>query len=347
MSEIQNIKSKGFAQTTILIVTIVGVLVVGFGGYFEIKQYQNYQTEKIQKEKIAQEKEREAQAFAEAQQKSLEQAKLEIEKLKEQSIESKKQQESLEKKIQGKQKVQPQNLSISASELTPYLSGIVELMCNNGVGGSGSLYPSGFVLTNFHVIENQRWCTVQKTEANNIGSEMYYIKTSDAKAWNNETDVAVVKINYITNTSCVDEAGNPVVCPKITPIENLNYKIFNLPLCQIEIPLGSPVAIVGYPASSRTQFDVGGIQGSQKTRIVTTGIISGYKTTGAGNPLWETFLYPDYFISAKIDSGNSGGIAFSKNENGLCVLGIPTWLTVGNYETQGLVQNIHNILYKQ
>ena len=53
------------------------------------------------------------------------------------------------------------------------------------------------------------------------------------------------------------------------------------------------------------------------------------------------------YVSAKIDSGNSGGIAFSKDSRGLCVLGIPTWLTVGNYETQGLIQNIHNAFYSK
>lgn len=57
--------------------------------------------------------------------------------------------------------------------------------------------------------------------------------------------------------------------------------------------------------------------------------------------------YPNYFVSAKVDSGNSGGVAFSKDSNGLCVLGIPTWLTIGNFETQGLVQNIHNVFYER
>lgn len=186
----------------------------------------------------------------------------------------------------------------------------------------------------------------KKTEANNTGGGEYIIKTSDAKVWNNKTDVAVIKLGYI-DTKCIDATGNPVTCPEITSIENLNYKVFNLPLCEIEIPLGSPVAIVGYPAFSSTEFNAGGVQGNQKTRIVTTGIISGYDTNSAGSPLWRTFPYPDYFISAKMDSGDSGGMAFSKNGNGLCVLGIPTWLTLGNYETQGLVQNIHNVLYRQ
>jgi len=26
---------------------------------------------------------------------------------------------------------------------------------------------------------------------------------------------------------------------------------------------------------------------------------------------------------------------------------MPTWLTIGNYETQGLIQNIYNVMYKK
>jgi hypothetical protein len=72
-------------------------------------------------------------------------------------------------------------------------------------------------------------------------------------------------------------------------------------------------------------------------RITTNGIISGYAPKINSE-------YANYFVSAKIDSGNSGGIALSKDKNGLCVLGIPTWLNVGNYDTQGMIQNIHNIM---
>jgi len=65
------------------------------------------------------------------------------------------------------------------------------------------------------------------------------------------------------------------------------------------------------------------------------------------NPYWGELPYQNYFVSAKIDSGNSGGIAISKTTSGnLCLLGVPTWVSVGNYETQGLVQNINNIFSK-
>ena len=54
---------------------------------------------------------------------------------------------------------------------------------------------------------------------------------------------------------------------------------------------------------------------------------------------------PNYFISNKIDHGNSGGIALSKYNDSLCVLGIPTWLNRGVSDNQGIVQNIKNVMY--
>lgn len=323
------------------ILVLIVLLLIGGMGYLGFNYYKNYQIQKSEKGKLAQENERlrlekKQEVRQNAQNSELEKLKKEVESLK-----------NLQNQSVQQQKSSPQNLSISASELTSYLSGVIELSCDDGLNGSGSLYPGNSVLTNAHVIEGQTWCIVHTTGENNIGDENYVIYIKDAKRWNDKADVAVVKISYIENRSCVNEIGNPVICPKITPIENLNYKIFNLPLCQIQIPIGSPIVVVGYPNFSSTSFDTYGIQGNQKTRTATNGIISGYHTNNAGNPLWKNFPYPNYFISAKIDSGSSGGIAFSKNENGLCILGIPTWLTIGNYETQGLVQNIHNILYKQ
>lgn len=341
MKKIINNYKKGFIQLPILIAIIAGVLVIGGGGYFGVNKYHNYKTEKANKEKMAQD----------LQQKALEAEKLNKEIQQQKDLEFAKLKQEIEnlKTSQSKSAQQftssPQNTSISASELVPYLSGVVEIECGD-VSGSGSLYTGGYVLTNFHVIEGQKNCVALKTEANSIGTVIYSIDTSSARSWNNSTDVAVVKLSYI-KTTCYDGNRNIIACPtKDTPIENLNYKIFDLPSCEMQIPSGSPVAIVGYPAFSRTAFNSGGVTGTDKTRLVTTGIISGYETNNTGSPLWKVFPYPDYFISAKIDSGNSGGMAFSKDQNGLCVLGIPTWLTIGNYDTQGIVQNIHNVLYK-
>ena len=90
---------KGFVQIPLLIAIIAGVLVVGGGGYFGIKQYQNYRAEKIESEK-------QAQTLAETQNKSLEEAQQEIEKLKEESAEAKRNKKLWSKKFQVDNKSQ-------------------------------------------------------------------------------------------------------------------------------------------------------------------------------------------------------------------------------------------------
>ncbi len=45
---------KGFIQIPLLIAIVAGVLILGSAGYFGVKQYQNYQLAKIEKEKIIQ-----------------------------------------------------------------------------------------------------------------------------------------------------------------------------------------------------------------------------------------------------------------------------------------------------
>lgn len=334
---------KGFIQIPLLIAIIAGVLVISGVGYFGVRQYQNYQTQKTAEKQLAQEvernhqeKERQAQELAEAQQITLEEAKSEIEKLKQQSAESKKKQEILE---------QTQNSEISSKDLEPYLEGIVLIECKNKVG-SGSLWKLSQqnyiykVLTNYHVIESEKEdCGVSIQKLNgDFGSGSYDAILSSKSRWNNVTDSAVldVKIDQKANDLFVKYMGPSA---ETKPVSELDYKISSISLCDPIMPSGSPVAIVGYP-SFATQYLY---SAPIFARTITDGIISAYEKL---NTTIDKLPYPDYFVSNKIDSGNSGGIAFSKNNNQLCVLGIPTWLNKGNYETQGVVQNIHNIFYK-
>lgn len=81
--------------------------------------------------------------------------------------------------------------------------------------------------------------------------------------------------------------------------------------CQYVAETGERMAILGYP-SIGTVNDV----------TATEGIISGHEG--------------DYYItSAKIELGNSGGIAVSTKNN--CILGIPTFVKAGQIETLGRI----------
>lgn len=326
----------GFIKISLLIAIIAGVLVLGGGGYFGVKQYQNYRAEE---EIIALEKEKEAKAVAEAQQKALKQAQLEIEKLKKESIESKKKQNFLEEQVKTQieqPKVESQNLSITSTEIAPYLIEAPLIICHdpdlNMTLGSGSIwniqgFSSSVIVTNEHVVEEPN-CVAQTYDGDNPLST-YDIRLVDASRWNSATDISVF----------------PLLKKGVK--QDLSSNISKLPLCPTKMSVGSPVVVIGFPAFGVRMVDLynQGFLQRVASQIVTNGIISGHDTT-VMKPKGK-LPYQNYFISATVDSGNSGGIAFSKNENGLCVLGVPTWLTVGNFQTQGLVQNIHNVMYKE
>ncbi|TAK56930.1 hypothetical protein EPO17_03260 [Patescibacteria group bacterium] len=88
-------------------------------------------------------------------------------------------------------------------------------------------------------------------------------------------------------------------------------KVFTESFCSYTPSLGEKVAILGYP-----------VIGTVGDITATEGIISGYDS--------------DYYItSAKIEHGNSGGIALSIEKN--CILGIPTFVRKGEIETLGRI----------
>jgi len=329
---------KGFIQIPILIAIILGFIVVGGVSYVGVFRYQQTQFEK---ERLLQEKaERDARdteirKLILEQQNALEEAKLEIESTKR---ETKSIEENASKKItklesqlsEDQRREPPENVTITAEEIEPYLTGVVLIVCYPALG-SGSLWNlpefGGYsVITNKHVTD-EGYCGVNIHDEYEASIGGFSIK--DIKRWNPFTDISVSKLE--------DSTGAKVLA------KDLNYRLSNLPKCSPKAAVGSPVVVIGYPAFGVKYVDLynQGFKQYVAYRIATNGIISGHDSSveiPRGN-----LPYPNYFVSATIDSGNSGGIAISKENKQLCVLGVPTWLTVGNFATQGLVQNIHNI----
>ena len=255
--------------------------------------------------------------------------------------------EIAEKKIQDdNQNSNSASFTISAAEIDPYLSGVVRISCKGGYG-SGSLWNvegQGYkVLTNFHIIEGENGtCDIDITRNNDNSYGVYEALLYQQYGWNDEVDAVAIgfQINKEVNDIIVRDTS---LVNGSMPVSNLNYKVSTLRKCPMIMPLGSPVAIIGFPAFAEQVDYYEGRRVVWHFRTVTNGIISAHSRSldimQAGLPGLN------YLVSNKIDSGNSGGIALSKDKNGLCVLGIPTWLSVGNYETQGIVQNIHNVMY--
>lgn len=234
-----------------------------------------------------------------------------------------------------------QSSDITATDINPYLTGVYQIICDN-VSGSGSLWNIAgdyYVLTNHHVITSpdpDGRCDVEfydSKNSNNLTNWYEVYPQQSDSAWNNSTDVALLKLFPETAVN---------LSWSVPPISALNYKISSLPKCP-NLAIGSPVVVLGYPAFGMTQVNIQDLSGVQATLIMTNGVISGYDSSDQ-KPIGN-LPYPNYFVSATIDSGNSGGIAISKSFQGLCVLGIPTWISLGNYQTQGVIQNINNVMY--
>ena len=326
----KNYSKNGFIQIPILIAIIIGVVAIGGGGYLGYNGYKNYQTQQAEKERISQEAEGLRQ----------EEEKLEMERLKKEVEYLKNQPPKIIKETQSQN---PESQEILTAELNLYATGVVLIICKD-VQGSGSLWNLGnsyVVLTNEHVVApyEDGKCVIHVPKIGETTIEPYSLNATNRRSWNKYTDVATLEIDTEKNDTFLIAEKSAV------EIKSLNYKISSLLLCSTKMSLGSPVYVMGYPAFSSQEVNLRGLVFEKSFFTITNGIISSHDTS-----IMQPFgnlLYPNYFVSAKIDSGNSGGIAFSRDKNALCVLGIPTWISLGNYETQGIIQNIHNIFYSK
>lgn len=311
------------------------IAALSFGGY---KLYQKIAlTEKTQallleaQNQAQATKEEESQKLIETQAQELSDAKATLEKTKADAQKTNAQVKSLAQTLEQQSKVQ-KDIVISSTDLSTYTNGVVEVVCVTPQGissGSGSLWTfkevAHAVLTNYHVVKDASKCVIIMTSSANNPTGMFALKSA-IYTYNSNTDEAVLEI------------GEPLLSSSV-PVANYNYTLADLKKCSSPLPVGTPVVIIGFPAYAKrdSTIDIPSVGTVNSIfRTATNGIISGYDTSGTGSA--------NYFVSAKIDNGNSGGIAIAKDANGLCSLGLPTWLTVGNYETQGLVQNILNVL---
>lgn len=328
-----------------IITTIIIVFLLSFVGFFTYKLYQKVSiTEKIQKEildkqnsdQLSQEQktleqETKSKTLLNLQQKALDDAKLELARSKTEADLTNAKIKSLSKVVED-QALIPQEIIISSKDLSPYTTGVVQVICSNTSGissGSGTLWTFKetpySIVTNYHVVKDATKCVISLTNSANETIGIFNLKDA-IYTFNKNTDEAILLIGESISSTNV-------------PVANYNYSLSKVRQCQNQMPVGSPVVIIGYPAyAKRSSYleipTIGTVNVIYRT--VTNGIISGYDSSQPGNA--------NYFVSAKIDNGNSGGMALSKDAKGLCTLGLPTWLTIGNYETQGLIQNITNVL---
>ncbi len=183
---------------------------------------------------------------------------------------------------------------------------IVKLICRGDSKGtlnqgSGVLYKSEldkepyFVQTNLHVVSTSDGspssCAIAIYPDYTNPSLYYAFSSTGLQQPIGVADVAFVAPQVITDS----HAGTTA------ELSQYALDVANISFCQNK-KAGDHLSVLGYPA-------VGG-----QTLTVTDGIVSGFETDKG---------YQFVKTSAKIDSGNSGGIAI---EDSGCVVGIPTYI---------------------
>jgi hypothetical protein len=194
------------------------------------------------------------------------------------------------------------------------------------------------VLTNGHVARSEELGTLNEGQGRNCSIRFKDGLTADG--WYSgksriETDsldmAALVLGDGFKNMEPLSDNGKP------------------FPTCN-SVSTGQEVLIFSYPAGGATQSfpDQIQFQGSDgfnlkayasaieeyndsRSLVVTEGIISGSQND-------------NLITTASIDSGSSGGLAVSIESGEPCIVGVPTWLSVGEFQSIGLIQPMSRIL---
>ncbi len=175
-------------------------------------------------------------------------------------------------------------------------SGVVSEGAGSGVLGPKTSDGSYFILTNKHVVSNEKSNPATQCNIWLPGMSSPYTVTADLER---------MVMNDVSFDPTYDY-GNIIISrptKQIISIENNN----KYTTCEGRASTGEQVLILGYPG-------IGSLNGI----TVTDGIISGYENGY-------------YITSAKVEHGNSGGAAILVEKN--CYLGIPSFAYSGEIES--------------
>jgi hypothetical protein len=208
-------------------------------------------------------------------------------------------------------------------------SSVVNVLCEAGEdeisGGSGTIITTeGIVLTNSHVIpqDEERILTsdegclvILPNQQTGQPEEIYWAKPIVIPGLSDDYDLAYLEIyDAFTDEDGEIRGRYPRTFPSIFAEENKHDDI-----CQFrKQKLGDSVRIFGYPQTS------GGFY-----LTITDGVISSFSGEGV------------ILTSAKIDEGNSGGLAVDQKG---CMVGVPVAVSEGKYQNLGVIISTDLIL---
>jgi S1-C subfamily serine protease len=204
----------------------------------------------------------------------------------------------------------------------PDTSGPFSVDSEDGYGGSGTIIDErGFIITNNHVIP-------QNEEFLDVHEEGCFVILPDP----NTGEAAEIYL------------GDPIVYPGLSDDYDLAFIEIYAPYEDEEYVYGEYDKV--FPAFDDSSYSCAGGEYVRLGESVTVygypGITGGYNLTiTKGQVSSIDSEYDILYTSAKITSGNSGGLAV--DERG-CMIGIPTFVQTDEYETIGVIVGIKTIL---
>ncbi len=288
--------SKNSANNQTLIYSSIIILLL-IGGYLLLDK--NSDGSKIQSD----------QSISNSQQEEINALKSEIEGLKTQQTRTERKQTNLSDIVQEWRKT-------TALVFCQY--GYLGDYSYREVSGSGllvSLNGVPQVITNSHVVSNSRndlnSCWIKFPDQ--TGASTYTVSPQSITHDSGGYDVAYLNLSMYSQNDIHAKEG-------ISSISNRARS--DSYLCKNAPNVGDHILILGYPVYG-TPISLSRLYSQNPIEVTATeGVISG-----------KDGIY--YTTSAKIDSGNSGGLAIDETND--CYFGIPTWNKSGNFESLGRI----------
>jgi len=190
------------------------------------------------------------------------------------------------------------------------IKAVVNILCDESGGSGVMLSEDGLILTNHHVVSEEEDCIVTIPDpASGEPVEIYFASPVIFPDLSEQYDIAMLEIYDVYTDEDGESWGS---YPN-------KFTYFQTPDSCTDNPwkLGESIKIYGYPTTSYNY-----------NLTVTEGIISNFDS--------------GYILtSAKVDSGNSGGLAL--NQEG-CMVGIPSAVLTGDHQNLGVITSWDIIL---
>jgi len=246
---------------------------------------------------------------------------------------------------QNSQQIKPQSATSLADVVKEWRKSTAYIICDwnssdgsriQEVSGSGllaTLNSTSTIITNKHVVYNPTYgyanrCSAKfpddngnyiYTKNNPIGGGTNFPDYGTLTVDSNGNDVAYISgmhwVHVFSASSSASVSDQTTTPPSVSLSNRSKNSSF---ACSNKENTGNSVLILGYPVYGSQINEYG----SQTEPTATEGIISGIDG-----------IY--YTTSAKIDHGNSGGLAIDETND--CYAGIPTWNESGSFESLGRI----------